>query len=88
MDAGTWRLRLHGQGVAQERTHTFADLLARPLVERDITLTCVSNEVGGPYAGTARWLGVPLAELLREAGVRPPSRGGPATSSSPGPWTA
>ncbi|WP_254792923.1 molybdopterin-dependent oxidoreductase [Streptomyces sp. CC77] len=78
VDAGTWRLRLHGEGVAQERTYTFADLLARPLVERHITLTCVSNEVGGPYAGTARWLGVPLAELLREAGVRPPSRGGPA----------
>ena len=31
----------------------------------------MSNEVGGPYIGTARWLGVPLAPLLREAGVRP-----------------
>ncbi|MFB6556706.1 molybdopterin-dependent oxidoreductase, partial [Streptomyces sp. NPDC056405] len=40
--------------------------------------TCVSNEVGGPYVGTARWLGVRLADLLHEAGVRPPSRGGPA----------
>ncbi|MFE1574944.1 molybdopterin-dependent oxidoreductase [Streptomyces fradiae] len=78
IDAGTWRLRLHGEGVARPRTYSLADLLARPLVERDITLTCVSNEVGGPYVGTARWLGVPLAELLREAGVRPPSRGGPA----------
>ncbi|WP_374986822.1 molybdopterin-dependent oxidoreductase [Streptomyces fradiae] len=78
IDAGTWRLRVHGEGVARPRTYSLADLLARPLVERDITLTCVSNEVGGPYVGTARWLGVPLAELLREAGVRPPSRGGPA----------
>lgn len=78
VDAGTWRLRLHGRGVARPRTYSFAQLLDRPLVERDITLTCVSNEVGGPYVGTARWLGVPLAELLREAGVRPPSRGGAA----------
>ena len=31
------------------------------LVERDITLTCVSNDVGGPYIGAARWLGVPPA---------------------------
>ena len=31
---------------------------------------CVSNEVGGPYAGNARWLGVPLADLLEEAGVQ------------------
>jgi hypothetical protein len=34
-------------------------------------MTCVSNEVGGRYVGTARWLGVPLAPLLRELGVRP-----------------
>ncbi|MFD3557464.1 molybdopterin-dependent oxidoreductase [Streptomyces goshikiensis] len=78
IDAGTWRLRIHGTGVTRPRTYTFQDLLARPLIERDVTLTCVSNEVGGPYAGNARWLGVPLAELLREAGVRPPSRGGRA----------
>ncbi|MGY3339889.1 DMSO/TMAO reductase YedYZ molybdopterin-dependent catalytic subunit [Streptomyces filamentosus] len=76
VDAGTWRLRIHGEGVARPRTYTLDQLLARPLVERDITLTCVSNEVGGPYVGNARWLGVPLAGLLEEAGVRPPSKGG------------
>ncbi|MEV6678587.1 molybdopterin-dependent oxidoreductase [Streptomyces erythrochromogenes] len=78
VDAGTWRLRIHGKGVTRPRTYTLDQLLARPLIERDITLTCVSNEVGGPYIGNARWLGVPLAELLQEAGVRPPSRGGTA----------
>lgn len=76
--ADTWRLRLHGAGVRSPRAYTYAELLGRELIERDITLTCVSNEVGGPYVGTARWLGVPLAALLREAGVRPPSQGGPA----------
>jgi DMSO/TMAO reductase YedYZ molybdopterin-dependent catalytic subunit len=40
------------------------------LIERDVTLTCVSNEVGGTLAGSARWLGVPLGALLRENGVR------------------
>ncbi|MEV6676499.1 molybdopterin-dependent oxidoreductase [Streptomyces erythrochromogenes] len=78
VDAGTWRLRIHGEGVTRPLTLDLRELLARPLVEHDITLTCVSNEVGGPYAGNARWLGVRLADLLREAGVRPPSRGGPA----------
>ncbi|MEV0644936.1 molybdopterin-dependent oxidoreductase [Phytomonospora sp. NPDC050363] len=68
IDADAWRLRIGGR-VAAEREYSFADLLARPLIERDITLVCVSNEVGGPYLGTARWLGVPLAELLDEAGV-------------------
>lgn len=78
IDAASWRLVLHGDGVARPLTLTLADLLARPLTEHDITLCCVSNEVGGPYVGNARWLGVRLADLLREAGVRPPSQGGPA----------
>ena len=41
------------------------------MVERDVTLTCVSNEVGGNLAGNARWLGAPLAALLEEVGVDP-----------------
>ena len=39
------------------------------LIERDITLTCVSNDIGGPYVGGARWLGVRLTDLLDRAGV-------------------
>ncbi|WP_433200709.1 molybdopterin-dependent oxidoreductase [Dactylosporangium sp. CS-047395] len=70
IDLARWRLRVHGQ-VDRPRNLTFAELLDRPLTERHITLNCVSNEVGGPYIGTARWLGVPLAPLLREAGIRP-----------------
>ncbi len=65
-----WRLRVHGM-VDRPIELTFAQLLARDLVERDITLTCVSNEVGGYLAGNARWLGAPLADLLTEAGVHP-----------------
>lgn len=65
-----WRLRVHGM-VEREIVLTFDDLLRRPLIERDITLACVSNEVGGPLVGNARWLGAPLADLLREAGVKP-----------------
>ncbi|MFD6890324.1 molybdopterin-dependent oxidoreductase [Streptomyces sp. NPDC059957] len=78
VDADTWRLRIHGTGVPRPRSYSYAELLQRPLIERDITLTCVSNEVGGPYAGSACWLGVRLSDLLREAGVRAPSRGGRA----------
>ncbi|MFC9128219.1 sulfite oxidase [Streptomyces sp. NPDC057099] len=78
VDATTWQLRIHGRGVTRPVTLSFDDLLRRELVERDITLTCVSNEVGGPYVGNARWIGVRLADLLAECGVRPPSRGGPA----------
>jgi DMSO/TMAO reductase YedYZ molybdopterin-dependent catalytic subunit len=70
VQAEEWRLRVHGM-VERELTLTFDDLIARPLIERDITLACVSNPVGGEYIGNARWLGTPLADLLREAGVDP-----------------
>ncbi|WP_088316959.1 molybdopterin-dependent oxidoreductase [Kineosporia sp. R_H_3] len=70
VDAGTWRLRLHGL-VEREVTLSLDDVLAEPLVERTMTLTCVSNEVGGRLAGTSRWLGLPLKSLLEKAGPLP-----------------
>ncbi|MBE1489652.1 molybdopterin-dependent oxidoreductase [Plantactinospora soyae] len=69
LDVDDWRLRIRGR-VDRPVELRFTDLLRRELVERDITLNCVSSEVGGPYVGTARWLGVPLAPLLREAGIQ------------------
>lgn len=65
-----YRLRIFGR-VERELTLTYQDLLDRPLRERDITLACVSNEVGGNLIGNARWLGVPLSELLDEVGPDP-----------------
>ncbi len=69
IDPRDWELRIHGL-VDKELRLSFDQLLERRLIERDITLTCVSNEVGGPYTGNARWIGVPIAELLREVGVQ------------------
>jgi DMSO/TMAO reductase YedYZ molybdopterin-dependent catalytic subunit len=63
-----WTLTIDGD-VENELTFTFDDLLAMPLIERDITLTCVSNSVGGKYVGAARWIGVRLTDLLDMAGV-------------------
>lgn len=65
-----YRLTLTGM-FDSPRSYTLEDLLGRDdVVERDITLTCVSNTVGGRLAGTARWLGIPLGALLRENGIR------------------
>jgi DMSO/TMAO reductase YedYZ molybdopterin-dependent catalytic subunit len=64
-----YRLAVGGM-VERPRLYTLDDLLHRDdLIERDVTLTCVSNEVGGDLAGNARWLGVPLGAFLRENGV-------------------
>jgi DMSO/TMAO reductase YedYZ molybdopterin-dependent catalytic subunit len=56
--------------VDRELRISFDELLGRGLREYDITLTCVSNVVGGELVGNARWLGVRLDELLAEAGVQ------------------
>ncbi|QLQ37796.1 molybdopterin-dependent oxidoreductase [Micromonospora robiginosa] len=66
VDPVTWKLRIHGR-VRNPIELSFDDLLARPMVERYVTLACVSNEVGGDLIGNARWLGVPIKELLDEA---------------------
>lgn len=70
IDVEAWTLRVHGM-VDRELVLSFDELAERGVVESDITLTCVSNEVGGRLLGTARWSGVRLDDLLAEAGVSP-----------------
>lgn len=65
----SWTLRVDGM-VDKPFELTFDQLLRMPLREHDLTVSCVSDPVGGPYVGTARWLGVSLPGLLRSAGVR------------------
>jgi hypothetical protein len=55
--------------VEREVVLTWDDLLASPLREADVTLACVSNTVGGDLIGNARWLGLPVREVLARAGV-------------------
>ncbi|MFE0420178.1 molybdopterin-dependent oxidoreductase [Streptomyces tendae] len=69
VDPREWKLKIHGM-VERPFEITFDELLSYRFEEHDMTLTCVSNPVGGPYMGNARWLGTPLAPLLRRAGVR------------------
>ena len=66
----SWKLRVHGM-VDRELEITFADLLERDMIERYITLSCVSNRVGGDLVGNAKWQGVRMKDILDEAGVHP-----------------
>jgi DMSO/TMAO reductase YedYZ molybdopterin-dependent catalytic subunit len=70
INVDTWRLKIDGM-VDNPYELSFDDLLAQPLIERDITLACVSNDVGGGLVGNARWLGVRLADVLERAQVDP-----------------
>ncbi|MFD2078863.1 molybdopterin-dependent oxidoreductase [Actinopolymorpha cephalotaxi] len=84
VDPATWRLRIHGM-VDRPLTLTIADLRRRRIVHRWVTLTCVSNEVGGDLVGNALWTGVLLDDLLKEAGVRPGADAVKSTSADG--WT-
>jgi DMSO/TMAO reductase YedYZ molybdopterin-dependent catalytic subunit len=69
LDAATWEMSVTGM-VERPLTITYAELLARPLVEQYVTIACVSNEVGGGLVGNALWRGAILRDLLDEAGVQ------------------
>ena len=64
-----WSLKITGM-VDKEIEFTYDDLLRLDLVERHVTLSCVSNQVGGGLVGNAKWLGIPISELLDLAGVQ------------------
>lgn len=69
VDLDTWVLKVSGM-VDRPLELTYNDLLDMPMVERYVTLSCVSNNVGGGLVGNAKWLGVPLIDVLNEAGVQ------------------
>ena len=69
IDPDTWRLVIDGM-VDQRVEMSFQDILDMGLDEYAITLACVSNEVGGELVGNAKWLGVPLRDVLKKAGVK------------------
>lgn len=68
--AEEWSLQITGL-VKRPMSLNYQELGARPQIERPITLTCVSNEVGGGLAGTAVWIGCRIDDLLAEAGPLP-----------------
>jgi DMSO/TMAO reductase YedYZ molybdopterin-dependent catalytic subunit len=70
VEPSAWQLRIHGM-VNNPMTITFDQLMQQPMIEHDVTLTCVSESVGGGYIGNARWEGTLLADLLRKAGIQP-----------------
>ena len=70
VDPNDWSLEIKGM-VDNPYTLTWDELIAMPMQEHEITLSCVSNPIGGPLVGNAKWLGVPIVTLLERAGVQP-----------------
>ncbi len=70
IDVDSWSMKITGM-VDNELEFSFDDLISMDLVEEHITMSCVSNPVGGDLVGNAKWLGVPIKRLLDQAGVQP-----------------
>ncbi|WP_323099519.1 molybdopterin-dependent oxidoreductase [Intrasporangium sp. YIM S08009] len=66
VDANDWTLKVTGM-VEREVEIDWKTLQSKPMQEALITLTCVSNEVGGELVGNALWTGWPVRELLKMA---------------------
>ncbi|WP_427129253.1 molybdopterin-dependent oxidoreductase [Pseudarthrobacter sp. S9] len=66
INAKDWEVRVHGL-VEQEVRLSFQHLLDARLIESHVSLTCVSNPVGGNLAGNAKWLGMPIRDVLKMA---------------------
>ncbi|WP_347353070.1 molybdopterin-dependent oxidoreductase [Intrasporangium sp.] len=69
IDADSWRLRVTGM-VEREVEVDWATLQEQEMTEALVTLTCVSNEVGGDLVGNATWTGWPVRDLLAMARPR------------------
>jgi DMSO/TMAO reductase YedYZ molybdopterin-dependent catalytic subunit len=70
VDGSTWTLTIGGM-VKTPLTLTYDDVMSRSKTRNITTLSCISNELNGDLAGTAEWTGLPLRELLEEAGINP-----------------
>ena len=70
VDVGSWSLFVEGM-VDEPYALSYDELVAMSDVQELVTLSCVSNEVGGNLVGNAAWQGVRLETLLDRAGVQP-----------------
>ncbi|MCL5962183.1 MAG: molybdopterin-dependent oxidoreductase [Chloroflexi bacterium] len=69
VDSRTWRLKLEGL-VNRPLSLSLDDIRSRPAISQVLTLSCISNAVGGDLISTSRWTGTPLREVLSEAGLK------------------
>lgn len=73
VDPSTWALTIDGDYVTNPVSYTYDELMSRDMIETAVTLSCVSNPVGGDLVGNAVWRGIPLTDLFDEAGIIDPT---------------
>ena len=74
IDAATWTLPITGL-VDNPVTFTLDDLRTRYEARNEfVTLSCISNRVGGPLIGTTYWTGASLQDILADVRPQPDAR--------------
>ena len=72
IDGARWRLKVDGL-VQRPLTFTLDDLRQYDPMHQFVTLSCISNPIGGDLISTTRWTGVSLKRLLPELIVSDPA---------------
>jgi len=70
IDEHQWQLKIAGL-VEKPLALTLGDLQKFEPTDQFITLSCISNPVGGDLIGTTRWTGVSLRQLLPDLRLKP-----------------
>ncbi len=70
IDGMLWRLKITGM-IEKPLSLTLDELQRYEPMHQFITLSCISNPVGGDLIGTTRWTGVSLKSLLPDLGLKP-----------------
>jgi DMSO/TMAO reductase YedYZ molybdopterin-dependent catalytic subunit len=70
VDEQQWRLKIAGL-IEQPLVLTLEDLQRYEPMHQFITLSCISNPVGGDLIGTTRWTGVSMQKLLPDWRLKP-----------------
>lgn len=65
VDVATYRLKIRGL-VEQPLDLALDNIMAYPPVNQFVTLSCISNRVGGRLISTTQWTGVPMKQLLAD----------------------
>jgi hypothetical protein len=70
IDGMMWRLKITGM-VEKPLSFTLEELRRYEPLHQFVTLSCISNPVGGDLISTTRWTGVSLKSFLRGIGLKP-----------------
>ena len=65
-----WHLDVAGL-FRNARSLSLEDIMAYPAVTQALTLSCISNWVGGDLIGTSYWTGARLRDVLEDLGLQP-----------------